>query len=146
MEYSSREIVELGQAKIFAIIADVDHYHQFLPWCQASRVIENQGEGRLLAELLIGFQHLREKFTSQVLIAPERGRVEMGLPAHLTQTVKKLDSYWQLTALGQDKTEIEFYINFEMRSFIHNQIMKTVMKQTVKNMSAAFIKRAYELS
>ena len=51
--------------QLFELVADVQRYPEFLPWCVASRV-RSRSEDMLVAALIIGFQMFRESFTSHV--------------------------------------------------------------------------------
>ncbi len=148
MEYHDHQQISLPQEKIFSVISDVENYQYFLPWCYGSRITKQTSEHHIVVELLIGFQHLREKFTSEVSIMPDIGRVEMrGCLAekiHGNQVIKQLDSYWQLTVLAANQTDIQLCINFTMKSALYNQMVKLMMKQMSKHMADAFISRAYQ--
>ena len=51
--------------QMFALVADVASYDQFLPWVSAVR-IRSDSETEMVADLMVGFKALREKFTSKV--------------------------------------------------------------------------------
>ena len=59
--------------QMFDLVADVARYDEFLPWVVAVRV-RSDSETEMVADMLVGFKHLREKFTS---------RVEKKRPEHL---------------------------------------------------------------
>ena len=50
---------------MFDLVADVKRYPEFLPWVVATRV-RSDGETEMVADMLVGFAALREKFTSKV--------------------------------------------------------------------------------
>lgn len=69
--------------ELYAIVADVESYSEFLPFCASSRILnatpENAlqsevppGGTRVHAELEVGFKSFREKYTSAVDMVPER--------------------------------------------------------------------------
>ena len=53
-------------AQMFDLVADVAHYGEFLPWVVATRVKSDDGR-EMIADMLVGFKALREKFTSRVI-------------------------------------------------------------------------------
>ena len=57
--------VSYSPKKMFELVADVEKYPEFLPWCIASRVIAKENS-KIIADLMIGFQIFREKFRSNV--------------------------------------------------------------------------------
>src|SRR5690606_7302267 len=53
--------------QMFDLVADVARYPEFLPWVVATRIRSNDGN-EMVADMLVGFKALREKFTSRVLL------------------------------------------------------------------------------
>ena len=51
--------------QMFDLVADVGRYQEFLPWVVATRVKSDDGS-EMIADMLVGFKALREKFTSRV--------------------------------------------------------------------------------
>ena len=64
-KHSETRYVSYSPEKMFELVADVEKYPEFLPWCIASRVIEKENS-KIIADLMIGFQIFREKFRSNV--------------------------------------------------------------------------------
>lgn len=48
------------------MVAAVDLYHGFVPWCQRSEVLKHYPDGSFDAELEIGFKFLVESYVSHV--------------------------------------------------------------------------------
>jgi coenzyme Q-binding protein COQ10 len=49
---------------MFSIVADVERYPEFLPWCTGLRVLSRVKDGArdvLIAELLVGYRALRDR-------------------------------------------------------------------------------------
>src|ERR1700745_4386486 len=58
--------------QLFALVADIERYPEFLPWCLAARIKERRAD-LIVADLIIGFRMFRERFTSRVALdAPGR--------------------------------------------------------------------------
>src|SRR5690606_13624506 len=60
--------------QMYALVADVESYPQFLPWCAAARIRARRDEGAaevLEADLVISFRVFRETFASRVTLHPE---------------------------------------------------------------------------
>ena len=64
--------------QMFDLVADVKQYPEFLPWCVASRVRE-QSETHIVADLVIGFKMVRERFTSRVSLDRDNLAVDTAL-------------------------------------------------------------------
>lgn len=52
--------------QLFNVVAAVDLYHGFVPWCQRSEVLKEYPDGSFDAELEIGFKFLVESYISHV--------------------------------------------------------------------------------
>lgn len=47
--------------QLYAVVSNVDQYHQFVPWCQRSTVLRRQGPTYMEAEMEVGFQMFVER-------------------------------------------------------------------------------------
>ena len=66
-------------AQMFALVADVARYPEFLPWNSAARIRARypiEGGEVMEADLVISFKLFREKFGSRVVLYPGQGRIE----------------------------------------------------------------------
>lgn len=52
--------------QLFNVVAAVDLYHGFVPWCQRSEILKYYPDGSFDAELEIGFKFLVESYISHV--------------------------------------------------------------------------------
>ena len=139
--HAEKKRLPFTQQQLFDLVADVDRYQEFLPWCVASRI--NSREGDVIhADLVIGFKMFREKFTSQVTLSrPDRIDVKY---AH--GPFKYLNNHW-LFVPEEDgtATTIDFYVDFEFRSRLLQTLIGAVFNEAVQRMVRAFEKRAYEI-
>lgn len=124
---------------MFALVADVAKYPQFLPWCIGAR-IRSQKENNLVADLTIGFGPFRESFTSRVTLdAPERILVH-----YENGPFKYLRNEWRFIP-DEGGTVIDFYVDFEFSSFILQKAIGVVFTEAVHRMVNAFLKRARDI-
>ena len=131
--------------QLFELVADVESYPQFLPWCRAARIL-SRGEGEFHAELLISFKHMSESYTSRVQLFPaasprEGARIEVNMTkgpfSHLT-------NYWQFTPL-EDGTQVDFELDFDFRSFLLQKFVGPMFSSAAEEMGEAFQNRAHAL-
>src|SRR6185295_16589128 len=91
--------------QLFDLVADIEKYPEFLPWCVAARI--NKRDGNVLwADLVIGFKMLRERFTSRVTLTPHN-RIDVSYqdgPFH------HLDNHWIFESAPDGGTVIDFYL------------------------------------
>ena len=50
--------------QLFDLVADIERYPEFLPWCVGARVRSREAD-LVVADLVIGFKMVRERFTTQ---------------------------------------------------------------------------------
>jgi len=122
--------------QLFKLVAEVERYPEFLPWCMGVRVVRRDGDV-ILADMLIGFKMVRERFTSRVsLDAPERIDVE-----YLDGPFRYLNNHW-IFKPAEGGCLIDFHIDFEFRSRIMRKIVGPLFNEAVRRMVAAFDTRA----
>lgn len=127
--------------QLFDMVADVEKYPQFLPWCVAARIKRREGDV-FWADLMIGFKMVRERFTSRVELNRDACRINVQYtdgPFHY------LNNHWIFEALPDGGTCIDFYVDFEFKSKILQTVMGTLFNEAVKLMVASFEKRARQL-
>ncbi|XP_039052613.1 coenzyme Q-binding protein COQ10 homolog, mitochondrial-like isoform X2 [Hibiscus syriacus] len=59
-------IIRYSPEQLFDVVAAVDLYHEFVPWCRRSDIIKRYPDGSFDAELEIGFNFLVESYVSHV--------------------------------------------------------------------------------
>jgi len=74
--HSERRVIPHSPEDLYALVADVRRYPEFLPWCLAAR-IRQADEHALSADLIIGFRMFRERFTSYVELNPDQLEIEV---------------------------------------------------------------------
>ncbi|MGC9270346.1 type II toxin-antitoxin system RatA family toxin [Acidiphilium sp.] len=135
-KYSERKLVPYRPDQMFDLVADVAKYPQFLPWCVGARIRSHHGKV-VIADLTIGFGPFRESFTSRVTLeAPERIHVH-----YENGPFKYLRNEWRFIPDPRG-TVIDFFVDFEFRSFILQKAIGVVFAEAVRRMVAAFLTRA----
>ena len=138
--HDERRVIGHSPRQLYDLVADVERYPEFLPWCMAARVRRREGNV-VVADMVIGFKMIRERFTSRVTVDPERLRVDV---AYLDGPFRHLDNHW----IFEDHPEgclIDFYVDFAFRSKILQGMMEALFHEAVRRMVAAFETRAHAL-
>ena len=125
---------------MFDLVADVGRYHEFLPWVVATRIKSNS-EAEMIADLLVGFKSLREKFTSRVL-KQRPGRIEV---IYVDGPMRDLDNVWQFTALPEGGCEVDFLVEFTFRNAMFEKLAGQYFDRAFRRMVQAFEDRAASL-
>lgn len=143
-EYAERRVVGYTSEQMFDIVAQVDEYPQFVPWCRAARV-QVQSPTVYTADLQIGFPPLQESYTSTVTAL--RPEVVKSTAEPNSRIFKHLDTTWRFTE-GLPNNErsctLHFQLAFEFRSAIHSSLAHAFFDRVVQSMVLAFLRRAEE--
>jgi coenzyme Q-binding protein COQ10 len=67
--HAEKRAMPYSPEQLFALVAQVDRYPEFLPWCIAARLKSREGD-LAIWDLVIGFRMIRERFTSRVTMTP----------------------------------------------------------------------------
>lgn len=126
--------------QLFGLVADVARYPEFLPWCLAARIRERTDD-LILADLVIGFKVVRERFTSRVLLDEAQRRIDV---TYIDGPFRRLDNHW-IFASHADGCEVDFFIDFEFRSRLLQRVFQPLFHEAVRRMVTAFETRAGQL-
>jgi len=138
--HAERRRLPYSPEQLYNLVADVERYPEFLPWCLAARI--RRREGRVIfADLVIGFRLIRERFTSRVELTPHR-RVDV---AYTDGPFKYLDNHWVFEPLPDGGCEIDFFVDFEFRNRVLQKVIEMLFQEAVRRMVSAFESRAHAL-
>lgn len=127
-------------AQMFDLVAQVDLYPQFLPWCLASRITRREGHV-FYADLVIGYKMVREKFSSRVTaLRPDHIHVE-----YLDGPMHHLSNHWRFLPEDEGSCTIDFFVDFEFKNRIMQNLMEVFFEKAVQKMVSAFEARAEDL-
>jgi coenzyme Q-binding protein COQ10 len=137
--YAERKRLPYSARQLYDLVADIEAYPEFLPWCVAARNRSKTGNA-LISDLVIGFKMFRERFTSEVTL--NEGRIDV---AYREGPFKYLTNHWIFEPQEDGSTIIDFYVDFEFRSKLLQSVMGALFNEAVKVMVNAFEKRAKQL-
>ena len=138
--HAEHRLLPYTPEQLFDLVADVERYPEFLPWCLAARVRERDGR-TITADLLIGFKMVRERFTSRVVLDRPR-RIDV---SYSEGPFRYLNNHWEFMPRPGGKCLIDFYVDFEFRSRLLQKIIAVLFNEAVKRMVGAFEARARRL-
>jgi coenzyme Q-binding protein COQ10 len=125
--------------QLFALVADVERYPEFLPWCLAARIKELQPD-LMVADMIIGFRMFRERFTSRVALGPP-SRIDV---TYAQGPFRRLNNHWVFERVPGG-CRIDFYVDFEFKSRLLQRMIEVLFSEAVRRMVDAFEKRARDL-
>ena len=139
--FSTKRRVKFTAAQMYALVADVEQYPEFLPMCTgiavSSRIAVSDGED-LVASMSVGYKLISETFTTQVRLRPERLKVEAN---YVDGPFKRLENQWRFVdVLGG--SDVDFYIDYEFKSPMLGLLVGQVFDQAFRKFTDAFEQRA----
>jgi ribosome-associated toxin RatA of RatAB toxin-antitoxin module len=133
-------LVSFSAEQMFALVAGVERYKDFLPWCSDSRLIYDDGQ-ELSGEIEVSRAGIRQKFTTCNKYEVGR-RMELRLKSG---PFKRLDGAWVFTPLREDACKVELTLNFEFSGALIDKAFGKVFHQIAITLVDAFCKRAAEV-
>lgn len=138
--HAEKRTLPYTQEQLFDLVAGVEHYPEFLPWCRAARITKREGDV-FFADLVIGYKMVREKFGSKVTaLRPDHIHVE-----YLDGPMKYLSNHWRFIPEEEGGCMIDFYVDFEFKNAFFQNLIGVFFNKAVKKMVQAFEERAKNL-
>lgn len=127
--------------QMFDVVADVEKYQSFLPFCKRSHVTF-RSKSNIKADLIIGFPPLVESYTSEVtLIKPQliKAVCTEGKLFHYLLTIWKFSPGLKN---NENTCIIDFYVSFNFKSALHSHLANLFFNELVRQMESAFYQEA----
>jgi coenzyme Q-binding protein COQ10 len=126
---------------MYALVADVEKYPQFLPLCEGLAIRsrkERDGKELLVADMSVGYKAIRETFTTQVLLNPAERIIDV---KYIEGPFKYLDNRWSFEP-APDGCMVHFFIDYEFKSMILGALMGSMFDRAFRMFAEAFEARA----
>jgi coenzyme Q-binding protein COQ10 len=138
--HAEKRVLPYTPEQMYDLVADIEKYPEFLPWCLAARIRKREGNV-VYADLIIGFKMIRERFTSRVTLSPP-DRIDV---SYTEGPFSYLNNHWIFITTEDGGCLIDFYVDFEFRSKMLQKIIGVLFNEAVRRMVTAFETRAREL-
>jgi coenzyme Q-binding protein COQ10 len=141
-QLSTTRRVHHGASEMFDLVADVDHYPEFVPLCQSLRVrgrTKQGGKDVIIADMTVAYKLIHETFTSRVTL--DRPKLEI-LVEYLEGPFRRLNNRWNFRPVRDDVCDVDFFLAYEFRSRALGMLMGTVFDAAFRRFAAAFERRA----
>ena len=132
---------------MFALVADVERYPEFVPLCRALKVRRREksetGIETLIADMEVGYKAIRETFTSRVALDPARLKIRV---EYVDGPFSQMENIWNFRDAPEGGgSTVEFFIAYEFRSRLLAALMGSMFDIAFRKFSAAFEARADEI-
>ena len=143
--HSETRVVPYTPYQMFDLIADIERYPEFLPWCAAARIRDRRtvGETEIVdGDLIISFKVFRERFGSRVTLNPTAGKIDV---SYLDGPFKRMVNNWSFAPASDGQCELSFFVDFEFKSRALQAVIGVVFEQAMQMVVRAFEERAATL-
>lgn len=132
--------------QMFDLVAAVDKYKEFTPWCVASRIKSRESDTVFYADLVVGYKMIRERFSSKVIV--ERPTAEMPgkiYIEYLRGPLKHLKNHWGFSREPDGSCLVDFCVEFEFKNRALQGLANLFFQEVIRRMVGAFEDRAREI-
>ena len=141
---SIKKIIPCKKKQLIEMILDIEKYPEFVPWCIEGK-INNKNESEDLitfnGDLKVGKSILNETFFSRVAYYKEKDKI---IVTNINGPLKYLKNEWVFKDVN-NATQLEFFIDFELKNPILNSIMKKSFELGLNKIAKSFEERAIKL-
>ncbi|HEX8405636.1 MAG TPA: type II toxin-antitoxin system RatA family toxin [Duganella sp.] len=123
--------------QMFDLVANIDDYPKFLPWCSGVEIRERTGNV-VVASIGINYHGVRQSFTTSNENTPP-STINMKL---VDGPFKYLDGVWTFKALREDACKIELDMRYEFSGTLLDKLIGPVFGMIANSMVDSFCKRA----
>ncbi|KDO34498.1 hypothetical protein SPRG_00561 [Saprolegnia parasitica CBS 223.65] len=140
--HTEKRVVPFSCREMYDVVANVDAYASFLPFCVSSRVVRRPNDNVMEADLTVGFQIFTETYRSRVLMhAPHK----ILITSIESPTFKSIESEWSFREVSPTSCEVNFRVTFEVASILHSQALRLFFDDVARTQLNAFIGRTQKL-
>ena len=141
---SVKKIIPCKKKDLIKMVLDIEKYPEFVPWCIEGKIYDKNESEDLITfsgDLKVGKSLLNETFSSHVSYYKEKDKI---IVTNLDGPLKHLKNEWVFKEVN-NATQLEFFIDFELKNLILNSIMKKSFELGLNKIAKSFEERAIKL-
>ena len=127
--------------QMYALVADIQSYPEFLPWCERVNVRDDKENHTVLAEMHMNVMGLRQTFTTRNVNIPPSSihmRLEKG-------PFRQLDGKWTFTAIDPTHCAVALAMNYTFSNFLLEKMVGPFFNAMTADLVHAFQQRARKI-
>ena len=141
---SIKKIISCNKKNLIDMVLDIEQYPQFIPWCLDGKIHERKVSEDFIeikADLKVGKKFINETYSSLVLYSKKKDLITV---TNIKGPLKHLKNEWKFKKVN-NKTQLDFSIDFELENNFLNMIMKNYFNFGLNKITDAFEQRAIKL-
>ena len=139
-----KKIIPCKKKQLIEMVLDIEKYPEFVPWCIEGQIHDKNETTDLITfkgDLKVGKSILNETFSSHVSYYKEKDKI---IVTNLDGPLKHLKNEWTFKEINNG-TQLEFFIDFELKNPVLNSIMKKSFEIGLNKIAKSFEQRAVSL-
>jgi coenzyme Q-binding protein COQ10 len=145
-QFSTKRRVRHAAGRMFDLVADVDKYPQFVPFCRSMKVKKRgedaRGRPTIVCEMTVAYKLIHETFTTLVTLDRDEQQI---IVDYLRGPFRRLENRWRFRAVAEDASEVEFYLLYEFQSRTLGMLMGAMFEAVFRRFADAFERRADQI-
>jgi coenzyme Q-binding protein COQ10 len=141
--FSTTRRVRHSANDMFDLVADIEHYPEFVPLCRSikvsQRVAKGEGVETLRSEMTVAYKMISETFVTRVTLDKPRLQIHV---QYLEGPFRQLENRWSFRPRGENASEVEFFISYEFKSRMLGLLMGSMFDAAFRRFADAFERRA----
>jgi len=133
-------IVPYTPAQMFELVADIERYPEFVPWCADSQLLERDDDS-LVGRLEMAMGPLTGGLTTRNRLEPP-GAMTLEL---VEGPFSQLQGEWQFKSLGETGCQVDLQMRFAFSNPVKDLVLGAAFEQTCNRLVDAFVARAAEV-
>ncbi len=144
--FTTQRRVRHSAADMFDLVADIEHYPEFVPLCRDLKVRQREPKGEgvevVVADMTVAYKLVHESFRSRVTLDRPNLRIVV---EYIDGPFSHLENRWRFRPSGEGACEIEFFIDYEFKSRMLGLLMGAMFDAAFRRFAVAFERRADEI-
>jgi len=133
-------LVPYSADEMFALVADIESYGTFLPWCGGARILQREGDA-VTAAIEIAYHGVNKAFTTRNTLDPGR-RMDLQL---VDGPFRQLRGHWRFDPLDDRSCKVSLELDFEFSSRLVAMMVGPVFESIARSLVDSFHARAESL-
>ncbi len=128
--------------EMYALVADVSAYPEFLPMCESLTICSRRQKGEteiIIADMTVAYKIVRETFTSRILLRPGNLTIDV---SYVDGPFRYLDNLWRFEDRAEGGSNINFNIDYAFKNRALGLLMGSMFELAFSRFTTAFEDRA----
>jgi len=139
---SAERVLPHAPADLCRLVGDVREYPKFIPWLQSLRIVTEEprpeGGWEGVAEAIVGWKAIIERFSTTVRCEPAKGEVDVSL---VSGPFHALDNRWRFEP-HERGAKVRFWISYQFKNPVLNAVVAANKDKVAARVLGAFEREA----